>query len=409
LLIETIHLLYPIYETMRLACLHLLLVVALLPWNPSYARLQDDLRQASEVPQDKPVAAVTAQQTEKTPYQFTLLYGSDCTEVKSQDSTGTCWSFATASFIESELMRRGKGEHNLSEMFIVYNIYRDKARNFILRQGKANFSEGALAHDFINSAARYGLVPEEAFAGREEGVRHNHGEMVAILEGMLNGIVQRSRLTPKWEQAFEAVLATYLGDVPERFTYQGRSYTPQEFADSLDFRKSDYINLTSFTHHPYYEHFVLEIPDNFSNGRFYNVPLDDLMQALDHALESGFTVAWDGDVSEPGFSQGYGLAILPTDPNRADRFINVGQEQAVTPENRQAAFFSKDTTDDHLMHITGIATDSLGNKYYLIKNSWGKMGPFEGNLYASEAYVRMKTVALLIHRDGLPASLRAVN
>jgi bleomycin hydrolase len=387
----------------------LLTLVTLLIWNPCcYALLQDDLRQASEVPQDSQAKPGTGETSGQTPYSFTLLHGSDCTEVKSQDSTGTCWSFATASFIESELLRRGKGEHNLSEMFIVYNIYRDKARNFILRQGKANFSEGALAHDFINSAGRYGLVPEEVFAGREEGTRHNHGEMVAILEGMLNGIVQRNRLSPRWERAFEAVLGTYLGTVPERFSYQGRSYSPREFAESLDFRIADYANLTSFNHHPFYEHFVLEIPDNFSNGRFYNLPLDEMMTALNYALENGFTVAWDGDVSEPGFSQGYGLAILPTDPNRADRFANVGEEQTVTQENRQAAFFSKETTDDHLMHITGVATDSLGNRYYLIKNSWGKMGPFEGNLYASEAYIRMKTVSLLIHRDGLPPSLRGV-
>lgn len=392
----------PLFRTL------LILAILLNSSSRCSALLQDDLRRASEVPQDPAGQAAVGETPEKTPYSFTLLYGSDCTEVKSQDSTGTCWSFATASFIESELLRRGKGKHNLSEMFIVYNIYREKARNFILRQGKANFSEGALAHDFINSASRHGLVPEEFFAGRDEGARHNHGEMVAILEGMLNGIVQRSRLSPRWEKAFEAVLATYLGTPPERFSYQDQSFSPREFAESLDFRGSDYVNLTSFSHHPFYEHFVLEIPDNFSNGRFYNVPLDEMMAVLNHALEHGFTVAWDGDVSEPGFSQGYGLAILPTDPNRSDRFANVGEELTVTQESRQEAFFSKETTDDHLMHITGVATDTLGNRYYLIKNSWGKMGPFEGNLYASEAYLRMKTISLLIHRDSLPPHLRGV-
>ncbi len=385
-------------------------LINLYPVNASVA--QDDLVRASQVPatiqvgdQDK----TTADTSKSTKYEFTLTHGVDFTEVKSQGSTGTCWSFATASFIESELLRMGKGEHDISEMQIVYNIYREKARNYILRQGKANFSEGALAHDFINAAARHGLIPESIFSGREsDDQRHNHGEMVALLEGMLNGIVNRSQLTPQWESAFERVLQTYLGEIPDRFSYRGQSYSPQEFADSLGFRAEDYLNLTSFNHHPFYKQFVLEIPDNFSNGRFYNLPVDEMMNVIDHALSNGFSVAWDGDVSEPGFSQGYGLAILPTDPNRQDRFQNVGPEMSVDQDLRQQGFFSKQTTDDHLMHITGIAQDSLGNKYYVIKNSWGAMGPHQGILYASEAYLRMKTVSVLLHRDGLPARLRDI-
>jgi bleomycin hydrolase len=373
--------------------------------HPTVSCGQDDLQKASEVSQSE-IEKSRQRKTDKVNYEFTVQHSIDHTPVKSQDSTGTCWCFAATSFFEAELLRKGKGDHDLSEMFIVYNIYREKARNFVLRQGKANFSEGALAHDFINGASRYGFVPEEIFSGKEPESRHNHGEMVALLEAMLKGVVDRPKLTPKWEIAFDRVLQTYLGEVPERFTYRGQSYSPKEFAESLDFRKDDYLNLTSFSHHPFYENFVLEIPDNFSNGSFFNVPIDDLIETIDHAIENGFTVCWDADVSERGFSQGFGLAIMPQEADRKDLFQVVGEELSVNQAMRQETLMSKDTTDDHLMHITGIAKDPLGNKYYLVKNSWGEMGPYQGYLYASEAYVRLKTIGILLHRDGAPAKLR---
>jgi bleomycin hydrolase len=366
---------------------------------------QDDLRRASEVPQQE-AEAPQESKTDKAKYEFTMQHDVAHTEVKSQDSTGTCWSFATASFIEAELLRKGKGQHDISEMFIVYNIYREKARNYILRHGKTGFSEGALAHDFINGAAAYGFVPEETYAGREAGQRHNHGEMIALLEGMLKGTADRPKVTPKVEAAIDRVLQLYLGEAPQRFTYRDQSYSPREFAESFDFRKQDYLCLTSFSHHAFYESFVLEVPDNVTSGSYLNVPLDDLIETIDHAIESGFTVCWDADVSEPGFSAGYGLAVLPKDAARRDIFQTVGEELQVTQEMRQTMLLSKETTDDHLMHITGIARDSLGNKYYLVKNSWGQMGPYKGYLYASEAYVRLKTIAIVVHRDGAPDKLR---
>ena len=340
-------------------------------------------------------------------YEFMIERSIECTPVKSQDATGTCWSFATSSFIESELIRREKGEHNLSEMFIVKNIYQDKAQNFVLRKGKANFSQGALAHDFINSASRYGFVPEEAYMGREnEEDKHDHSELEANTLGMLEGVIKRPRLSEKWQQAFGKVLDTYLGETPEQFTYRGKSYSPKEFANSFDFRGDDYVNITSYSHHPFYEKFVLEIPDNFSNGSFYNVPIDDVTEIIDYALENGFSVAWDGDVSERGFSSGKGLAVLPKNPNRGDLFIRVGEELEVDQAMRQETFMSYATTDDHLMHLTGSATDPAGNKYYLIKNSWGEKGPYKGYIHMSEAYVRLKTVSILVHKDGMPPRLR---
>jgi bleomycin hydrolase len=348
-----------------------------------------------------------ASKKKKPRYEFTIEYDAQTTEVKSQDATGTCWSFATASFIESELIRREKGQHNLSEMFIVKNIYRDKAHNFVLRQGKANFSQGALAHDFIKSAGKYGLVPEEAYSGLDEGQKkHDHGEMEAVVKGFLEAVVKRPKLSSKWITATDKLLDTYLGETPERFTYRDRSYSPKEFSKSLEFRGEDYASITSYTHHPFYEKFVLEIPDNFSNGSFQNLPIGDVVEIIDNAIKNGYTVAWDGDVSEKGFSANKGIAVLPEDPNRRDLFTKPGKEVDVDQAMRQETFMKYGTTDDHLMHLVGISRDTEGNKYYVIKNSWGEIGPFKGYIHMSEAYVRLKTVAIIVHKDGIPKRLQ---
>ncbi|MEL7500518.1 MAG: C1 family peptidase [Planctomycetota bacterium] len=353
------------------------------------------------------IFAQTAETTEKVDdgpkaYEFKIVKSCETTDVKSQDATGTCWSFATASFIESEALRMGKGKHNLSEMFVVKNIYKDKANNYVLRQGKAQFSQGALAHDFLNAAGRYGIVPDDVFDGLDEGeTKHDHGEMEAVMTGMLEKIAARKKLSPKWQNAVANVLDAYLGKAPERFEYRDRSYSPQEFAKELGFERDNYVSLSSYTHHPFNKDFVLEIPDNFSNGLFHNVPIDDIVATIDHAIENGYTVAWDGDVSEKGFSAGRGIAVLPKNPLRRDVFTHIGEEQEVTQEMRQKTFLSFSTTDDHLMHLVGTSRDAEGNKYYVIKNSWGKVGPHSGYLHMSEAYVRLKTVAIIVHKDAV--------
>jgi len=340
-------------------------------------------------------------------YVFDVKVNLEHTDVKSQDSTGTCWCFASASFIESELMRQGKGKHELSEMFIVNNIYFDKAQNFLLRKGKAQFSEGALAHDFLNAAGTYGLVPDEVYSGLTDGdQRHNHAEMVAVLEGMVGGLVKQRRLSDDWDEAYRAVVDTYLGTAPKEFSYQGQSYTPKSFADSLGFKTEDYVSYTSYTHHPFGKPFVLEIPDNFSNGLFHNVEVDRMVEMIDQALENGFTVAWDGDVSERTFSQSKGVAVLPEDENdRAALSVPV-PEKTVTQDMRQQTFLDYSTTDDHLMHLVGMAHDQNGTKYYIIKNSWGETGSQDGYLYMSEAYVRLKTVAIILHKDSVSDSAK---
>jgi bleomycin hydrolase len=330
-----------------------------------------------------------------------------CTEVKSQDRTGTCWSFATSSFLESEVLRIKNIEIDLSEMFSVRTTYLDKAQNYILRQGKANFSEGSLSHDVINAVERAGVVPESVFSGKSEGETvHNHSEMLAAAKGMLDGLQKKKTLSPRWKKALNCILDIYLGDAPDKFEYEGKEYNPKSFAEYLGIEPENYISYTSYTHHPFYKNFVLEIPDNYSNGMYVNIPIDELQTMVDFALEKGYSVAWDGDVSESTFKHSEGLAILPVDKKRKDLWENPGEEIKVTQELRQSSFESKSTTDDHLMHITGISYDKKGGKYYKVKNSWGKDNVFEGYLYMSSAYFQLKTVAVLLHKDAAPKPIK---
>lgn len=330
-----------------------------------------------------------------------------CSAIKDQQRTGTCWSFATSSFLESEVLRTKKMEVDLSEMFSVYATYMDKAQNYLLRQGKANFSQGSLSHDVIRAVAHVGLVPESAYSGRPKGMdKHDHGELVAAVKGLLDGLNKRRVLSPLWRSAVRAVLDIYLGEVPNKFTYKGKSYSPMTFVQYLGINSSDYISLSSYTHHPFYKNFILEVPDNYSNGHYQNVPIAELEQIVDYALENGFTIAWDGDVSEKTFNHDKSLAILPTDKDRKDIWEQPGTEIKVTQELRQSTFESKATTDDHLMHLIGLAYDSRGTKYYKIKNSWGAKNAMKGYLYMSQAYFQLKTVGILLHKDGIPKSIQ---
>lgn len=339
-------------------------------------------------------------------YGFELVKSVSCTPVKSQDRTGTCWSFATSSFLESEAIRLGKGPQDFSEMFVVRNIYKDKARNYILRQGKANFSQGSLSHDLMRVIGKSGMVPESAYSGKLDGnKKHDHAEMEAVLKGMLDGVLKQKRLSKKWSKAFDKVVDVYLGEAPNEFIIDGKKYTARSYADEIGLDPSNYVSITSFTHHPYYKDFILEIPDNYSNGAFYNVPIGDLQAIVNNAIDKGYSVAWDGDVSETGFSADNGIAIVPEDEERNDLFVRPGMEKVVTQQMRQEDFESLATTDDHLMHLTGIAKDKVGKKYYLIKNSWGEVSEYKGFLYMSEAYLKLKTVAILVHKDAIPSHI----
>ncbi len=346
-------------------------------------------------------APLWAQYTMKPKYEVA------CSAIKNQQKTGTCWSFATSSFLESEVLRTKKIDVDLSEMYSVRATYLDKAQNYLLRQGKANFSQGSLSHDVIRAVAIGGVVPEAAFSGKPNGMQqHDHGELVVAVKGLLDGLNKRRVLSPLWRSAVAAVLDVYLGTTPEQFTFKGNSYSPQAFAQYLGINSSEYISLTSYTHHPFYKRFILEIPDNYSNGSYQNIPLAELEQIVDYALENGYTIAWDGDVSEPTFKHSDGLAILPEDGERTDLWSVPGKEISVTQALRQSTFESKATTDDHLMHIVGLAYDARGTKYYKIKNSWGTDSSLKGYLYMSQAYFQLKTVGVLLHQDGIPKGIQ---
>ena len=278
-----------------------------------------------------------------------------------------------------------------------------KGANYLLRHGKTNFDEGALAHDCLAAVEQHGLVPEEVFSGLLEGAtRHDHGEMVAVLKGMVEAFIQRSRPSARWDEAIGSVLDVYLGAAPPEFSYQDQSFTAKSFAAHVGFDPDQYVGLTSYTHHPFGESFVLEVPDNSSSGAFVNRPIDDLLEIVDRSLAAGFSVVWDGDVSERGFQARNGIAVWPAEGNN-DFATRPGDEAAVTQEQRQASLEDFSTGEEHLMHLVGTARDQRGTKYYIIKNSWGEVGDHKGFLYMSENYFRAKTVAITVHRDALDA------
>lgn len=338
-------------------------------------------------------------------YEFTEDVRNECTSVKSQGITGTCWSFTTSSFLESEIIRSGHEPVDLSEMYVVRHVYEDKARNYILRQGSAAFSEGSLSHDLMRTMDKHGLVPESVYPGNPEpDSAYNHQELVKELKGILDETLKADEFDKNWFKKIEKTLDDHFGEVPESFEYKGKTYTPKQFSESLGLRSGQYVTITSFVHHPFGQSFILEIPDNYSNGSYLNMPLNDLQSITDEALKSGYTVAWDGDISEKGFSSKNGLAILPEKIKEKKMFDDPQKEVKVTQEKRQEQFEFLESTDDHLMHIVGLAHDQNGTKYYIVKNSWGAdRGPYEGYLYMSEAYFLMKTIAVMLPRKVVPA------
>ncbi|MDN5297406.1 MAG: hypothetical protein PWQ71_1512 [Bacteroidota bacterium] len=361
-------------------------------------------------------------------YTFTVVKENPITSVKNQNSTGTCWSFSGLGFLESELIRQGKGTYDLSEMYIVRKNYEDKAKKYTRLHGSLNFGPGGSFADVVESIDDYGLVPNSVYTGLNYGSdTHNHNEMDKVLSAYIKGIAESNSLTTAWFNGFSGILDAYLGKTPDTFTYEGKQYTPQSFAKMLGLNQNDYVSITSFTHHPFYTKFAIEVPDNWRWANSYNLPLDELIETIDNAINNGYTVAWASDVSEAGFSR-EGIAIVP-DENAPE---NIGSDQAkwlglspreksnalrdkigremlkektITQEMRQEAFDNFQTTDDHGMQIYGIAKDQNGNKYYMVKNSWGETGPYKGIWYVSEPFVRYKTLSAVVNKKALPASV----
>jgi len=335
---------------------------------------------------------------------FNITNSVRTTSVKNQYRSGTCWSFATISFLETEALRLGKPNLDLSEMYMVKHAYSDKAKKYMKYHGKTSFSEGGQAHDVLNVIRKHGLVTENIYKGLNYGInKHNHSELINALKGMLDGIVSTRRIKPStaWLPAFNAFVETYLGSVPKEFKYDNKKYNPIKFSNEVvGIKPDDYIELTSYKDYPYYMAIDLELPDNWSHDLYYNVSPNDLMRIIDNALATGFSVCWDGDVSEEDFSHKDGTAVLAL--QESDGIILKGVENM-----RQETFDNFSTTDDHLMHLTGLARDKNNAVFYLTKNSWGTDGnKYGGYLYMSKWYVQLKTVAIMVHKDAVPKDLK---
>lgn len=396
--------------------LRVLLSIFLLAWTAGIAFAEND---------DK---------KEKAPegYVFEDEIILSATSVKDQNRTGTCWSFSALSFLESEMLRLGKPEVDLSEMFIVWHTYSEKAKKHVRVHGSLNFGQGGAFHDVTNVIKEYGIAPESVYDGLNYGeTKHVHGELVRVLNQNVEAVIENKnrKLSTAWLESVEGTLDSYLGEIPRKFEYDGKSYSPQSFAkEYIGLNMDDYVEISSYTHHPFYSKFILEVPDNWSWDEVYNVPVNELEEIMDYSLKNGFTIAWAADISEKGFaSSNKGVAVVPSvvKEDMTDAEITKWEalsekekekelyklekpvpEMVVSQEMRQIAFDNYTTTDDHGMHIIGTAKDQEGRTFYKVKNSWGDYNKYNGYFYVSKPYVNYKTMCIMVHKDGIPKSIK---
>ena len=375
------------------------------------------------------VLALAATAATAQDYQFTTVKENPITSIKNQYRSGTCWCFSALSFVESEILRTKGIEVDLSEMFVVGKSYRDRAIKYVRLDGHLNFAAGSSFGDVLHVIDDYGIVPQNFTEGY--GFNYGtelpvHGELDAALLGYVDAIVKNPnrQLSTAWVKGFDGIVAAYFGEYPETFTVDGVEYTPKSYCEHIGFNMNDYVNLTSFTHHPFYSQFIIEVPDNWRWDTAYNLPIDEFREVMYNAIEKGYTIAWGSDVSEKGFTRN-GIAVMPVEKKKAaagsDQEKWVGkaaeekaeeakpelpEEMVITQEMRQDGYDRKTTTDDHGMHIYGLAQDQNGTKYFMVKNSWGEAGKYKGIWYASDAFVRHKTLNIVVHKDALPKDIK---
>jgi aminopeptidase C len=376
-------------------------------------------------------SAFAQEESKPNDFEFTVIKELPITQIQNQNRSSTCWCFSTLSFLESEIIRNGyKGDLNLSEMFVVSKSYAEKATKYVRLDGALNFSPGSSFSDALTIFKNYGIVPEVIMPGLNYGeTSHVHSELDAVTKGYIDALLKNpnKRLSTAWQAGFQGILDAYLGKVPEEFEYEGKKYTPETYAKSLDINIDDYVSITSFTHVPYYKEFAIEVPDNWRWDLSYNVPLDELIEIMYNAINEGYTIAWGTDVSEKGFSRN-GVATVPdteyltTNGSDQERWIGLSpkdkekemeklmsgpvKEKEITPEMRQKEYDNKLTTDDHGMHIYGLAQDQNGTKYFMVKNSWGKAGKYKGIWYVSEPFIKYKTMNIIVNKDAIPKEIK---
>jgi len=375
------------------------------------------------------VSAFSQDNKPKKAYEFTVVKQLPITSIKNQNRSSTCWSFSTNAFLESEIIRLGKGEVDLSEMFVVSSSYFDKSDKYVRTSGNINLSPGSSFGDALYVLKHYGTVPEKEMSGLNYGEKnHAHNEFDAAISGYVNAILKNpnGKLSTAWKSGLAGILDAYLGKKPEKFIVNGKEFTPKTYAQSLGINPDDYVSLTSYSHHPFYTQFAIEIPDNWRWDLSYNLPIEELMQVFDNSINNGYTVLWGSDVSEKGFTRN-GIAIMPdievvnTSGSDQARWTGLSKseidskifslmervpEKVITQEERQKAFDNGQTTDDHGMQIFGIAKDQDGRKFYMVKNSWGETGEFKGIWYVSESFVKYKTMNIVVHKNSIPQQIR---
>lgn len=386
----------------------LMAVLSLTVAGSSWLHAQDDL-----------IKKISGNSSDSTGFRFTNIINLAVTPVENQGSSGTCWSYSTNSFLESEMIRAGKKPVPLAKIYTARKSYEDKAENYVKMNGAVSWGDGGEPHDVINMYAKYGIVPEEAYTGLQNGAKtNNFSEMQALLKGILDAVVKNPAgvLSPNWKKAFSATLDAYLGAVPPMFTYQHKSYTPQSFAkEVVGLDPDNYIEFISQNNTPYWQKAMMMVPDNWAFQWDYNIPPTAITDIIDHALKNGYTVAWGTDVSEPYFSWPNGVAFVPQNPTSYIKKISDAQkkelfggprpEPEITPELRQIGIENSQTSDDHGMHIVGLAKDQNGKEYYIVKNSWGTGNDYKGYLHVTRAYVQFKTTSILVNKKAVPPAV----